>query len=577
MIQPVRWALALTMSLLMASLSSTVVAGTEYAYQFTQKSYPQSRNRNYTVYVPAGLTGVSPMVMALHGCRLTERDVLNDWGMKEAADRYGFILVTPFITSYNGLRNENCWGFWFNEHRHEGGGEVEDLVQIAKEVESNFSVDANRRFITGLSSGGAMAVVAAVAHNEYWAAAASAAGLPYGESASSVSLSGQCPGSATFHSISRVADDMQREVNDDYPIPMMVLQNERDCTVIPQAGRNIRDSWLAVFGDPDHNTLTTARADSSACAYTYQQSYSCVHERFTQDGTMNSRSVVETVFYTGPLATANPNDTDHGHYWIGGEDGNEGKWAVRQGPVYPDLIWDFFNRHARDASGAIDKPVVTLLGDNPMTLQINQPFYDPGASAVDPVEGSLPVNTTCDVNVDVDGTYYCTYVATNSEGVTGSAIRQVIVVDPNKPLETCVVESTSPVAHINSGRATAGGNYNLRALSSGDQMDIGFAWDSWSSVTLTEGEPGLWYTQQPEACQTQGGEPVPDPEPDPDPGFTCTQHYNTNLNHNSAGRAYYMMGYFTTGGNESLGGLSGVFTWVSEVSAGYYVAGQCPN
>ncbi len=154
------------------------------------KSYAGSRDRQYKVYVPDGLSGPAPMVMALHGCQQTHDDVLRDWGLTAAADRFGFILVAPFITSYDGLRNPNCWGFWFDAHRHEGKGESEDLQQIALEVESRFNVDPARRYITGLSSGGAMSVVAAVAHNEYWAAAASASGLPYGEDAAAVSLSG---------------------------------------------------------------------------------------------------------------------------------------------------------------------------------------------------------------------------------------------------------------------------------------------------------------------------------------------------------------------------------------------------
>ena len=51
--------------------------------------------------------------------------------------------------------------------------------------------------VGSLGLGGAMAVVLSVTHNEYFAAAASAAGLPYGEDAAAVSFSG-CPGSATF-------------------------------------------------------------------------------------------------------------------------------------------------------------------------------------------------------------------------------------------------------------------------------------------------------------------------------------------------------------------------------------------
>src|SRR6185295_15412422 len=114
---------------------SAAVAGTTTSFTMTAKSYTGSRDRQVKVYVPDNLTTPAPMVMALHGCQQTHDDVLRDWGMTAAADRYGFILVTPFITSYDGLRNTNCWGFWLDGHRHQGRGEPEDLHQIALEVE----------------------------------------------------------------------------------------------------------------------------------------------------------------------------------------------------------------------------------------------------------------------------------------------------------------------------------------------------------------------------------------------------------------------------------------------------------
>jgi len=237
-----------------ALLSTTALAGTTTSFTTTAKNYAGSRERQVKVYVPSGLTAPAPLVMVLHGCEQTNDDVLADWGMTAAADRFGFVLVAPFITSYDGLRNTNCWGFWLDQHRHQGRGEPEDLHQIALEVEARFSIDPARRYITGLSSGGAMTVVAAVTHNEYWTAAASASGLPYGEDAASVSFSG-CPGTATFHAVSRVVSDMRAELNDPYAIPLMVLQNKADCTVLQQAGLNLRDAQLAVFGDPAHDAL----------------------------------------------------------------------------------------------------------------------------------------------------------------------------------------------------------------------------------------------------------------------------------------------------------------------------------
>ena len=150
----------------------------------------------------------------------------------------------------------------------------EDLHQIALAVEARWSIDPARRFITGLSSGGAMSVVASVTHNEYWAAAASASGLPYGEDAAAVSFSG-CPGSATFHPVARVVSDMKAQINDAYAIPLMVLQNAGDCTVLQQAGNNLRDAQLAAWGDAAHDTPGEARAVARTCSPVFNADYSC--------------------------------------------------------------------------------------------------------------------------------------------------------------------------------------------------------------------------------------------------------------------------------------------------------------
>ena len=83
------------------------------------------------------------------------------------------------------------------EHIHEGAGEVEDLYQMALEVEAAFKIDPNRRYVTGLSSGAGMAVDLAVAHSEYFAAAGSVEGLPYSETSSSVALLG-CQSAGAF-------------------------------------------------------------------------------------------------------------------------------------------------------------------------------------------------------------------------------------------------------------------------------------------------------------------------------------------------------------------------------------------
>lgn len=486
---------------LAAAFPWPAAAGTTQSFVMPAKAYPGSRERRYQVYVPDGLAGAAPMVMALHGCRQTNDDVLRDWGLRAAADRFRFILVAPFITSYDGLRNPNCWGFWLDPHRHEGRGEAEDLHQLAREVESRFAIDPARRYILGLSSGGAMSVVAAVTHNEYWAAAASAAGIPYGEDAASVSFA--CPGSASFHPVTRVVSDMRAELDDAYRIPLMVLQNERDCTVVPQAGRNLRDAHLRAFGTPGRDTPAATGAGQTACTPVFgPDDYGCRHARYTVDGTPAGRSLVETVFYAGPVDTPNPGDTDHGHYWIGGAEGANGLWSLRQGPAYPDLVWDFFSRHPRGDGPAPPPPdgdpVITIVGANPLTLALGDAFTDPGATATDREDGTLPVDADCrGVDTSRPGRYACTYRATDSSGRTATAVRDVVV----QPDPACASVTASPVRHVEAGRAVRGGWFGLWAFANGDGRPIGFAWNAWIQVTLHEDQPGRWVTTLPPRCR----------------------------------------------------------------------------
>ncbi len=536
-------------------VSVTAFAGSTYNYTMDAKSYSGSRDRDYSVYVPTNVSNPAPLVMVLHGCVQDEQDALNEWGMKAKADAEGFILVTPFITTYDGMRSENCWGFWFDQHNHEGGGEPEDLYQIALEVEGNYTIDTNKRYITGLSSGGAMTVVAAVTHNEYWTAAASASGLAYGETSSSVALAMMAP---TFESVSTTASDMKREIDSDYQIPMMVLQNNNDEVVQQPAGYNIRDSFLKVFGASGYQSANSTKASEADCSAVLTTGYNCKHTKYTVDGTTSGRSVVETIFYDGPA------NGMKGHYWVGGTEDN---YCKATGPDYPTLVWNFFAAQTRsgESSQPNGVPTVTLNGDNPMFLDLNDTFTDPGATATDPEDGSLTVTADCsDVDTSTEGEYACTYSVSDSDENNKVLVRVVKVIDPSAPTASCGTSTASPSDHISSGRAVKGGDFNLHAMVG--NSSIGYSFDTWSSVTLYEGESGEWFTQEPAVCH--GLE---------QPASSCTEYYDSNYNHVIAGRAYNDMGYAkATGSGDNLG-LNNTFTYTTlkETSTGYYELGSC--
>ncbi len=74
-------------------------------------------------------------------------------------------------------------------------------------------------------------------------------------------------------------------------------------------------------------------------------------------------------------------------------------------------------------------PVIIMAGDASMTIMHGTPFTDPGVSATDTVDGTVPVTTTGAVGADV-GTYVLTYSATDAAGNTSTVSRTVTVEAP---------------------------------------------------------------------------------------------------------------------------------------------------
>jgi len=74
-------------------------------------------------------------------------------------------------------------------------------------------------------------------------------------------------------------------------------------------------------------------------------------------------------------------------------------------------------------------PAITLVGAASITHEQGTPFTDPGASAMDTVDGSVTVVTTGSVD-DAVGTYTLTYTATDVAGNSATASRTVIIEAP---------------------------------------------------------------------------------------------------------------------------------------------------
>jgi poly(hydroxyalkanoate) depolymerase family esterase len=293
----------------------------DVAHSFAPLAYPGSRSRRYLVHVPPGRADQRPrpLLLVLHGCRQDNRDIEQISGFNQLADREGFLVAYPFITSYRGLRNRNCWGWWFEREIHAGEGEVEDLWQIIEDIRRNYAVDPRRIHVCGLSSGAGMAVAMMVAHADKIASGAAVAGVAYAEKSDAVRHEfNQTPRNRPVVAIVKaMRDEMGAAAR---AVPIQIVHSANDDVVDISSARVLRDSWGHCFGIDTR--IACEQRDGVEAGSAWE------HSRYHDE---NGESVIETLFLQGP-----------GHGWYGG---NPGNYSFPDAPDIKLSMWEFFISH----------------------------------------------------------------------------------------------------------------------------------------------------------------------------------------------------------------------------------------
>jgi hypothetical protein len=91
-------------------------------------------------------------------------------------------------------------------------------------------------------------------------------------------------------------------------------------------------------------------------------------------------------------------------------------------------------------------PVITVLGNNPASVELGDSYSDAGATANDDFHGVTSVITSGTVDTSSVGTYTLTYTATDLDNNTATATRTVNVVDTTAPVIT-ITDYDNPTVH----------------------------------------------------------------------------------------------------------------------------------
>jgi len=112
------------------------------------------QTREYYLYLPSSLSSDAPLIFALHGYSGSAAGMRNYTGFNQIAENNGFVVCYP-----QGLTDQ--WGnsFWnvgYEFHQNQTVDDVEFLTVLAQYLQSEYNLNDQNTFCTGMSNGGDM-------------------------------------------------------------------------------------------------------------------------------------------------------------------------------------------------------------------------------------------------------------------------------------------------------------------------------------------------------------------------------------------------------------------------------------
>lgn len=296
------------------------VAESTAAGQFVLKQIETGDgSRNYKVYVPTKYdkSRPAPLIVVLHGCTQDPDDIARGTRFNEIAEERGFLVAYPEQPQkYNGLK---CWNWFDAQHQLRDKGEPALIAAITQRVMSDYSVDARRVYIAGVSAGGAMALTTAYAYPEIFAAAGIHSGIAYG---AVTSVAGAL---TAMHSgapdPSALPSAVIRGMGSARHFPAIVFQGKADKSVNYVNGEQIVSQLSALFAPSPLKKLDESSGEANGYHFTrrtYGNEKPCVEEW-----------VIDEL----------------GHAWSGGS--KAGTYADPSGPDAAREMVRFFMEHPR--------------------------------------------------------------------------------------------------------------------------------------------------------------------------------------------------------------------------------------
>lgn len=427
------------------------------------------------------LDGKRALILVLHGCVQTAGgDVIDGSGdagfnWKAMADRYGAVILAPNATG--NVYGTHCWD-WAATNRSRSYGHSAVLLDLVNRFLSNpqYAIDPKQVYVTGLSSGGAKAMVLACTAPEIFAGVGISAGPAPGVSSGQISL---------------------------VPSGFSATTAADNCRAMAGNAAASFSSQIAsvIWGTSDY---TVAQAYGPLDAAALRQVYGGTFVKGAAVSVPGSGSNVPYTDANGKLRTTEITVSGLGHAWPAGSGGQNANFVNATRVNYPLFLMDFWfanNLRVTQApapvmsacSASVSGSTVTVSGAASFeggTITSYRVLLN-GPSPVDDAAAGSGGGFSKAYAARLDGTYSGSVTATGSNGQVSAACAipsfQVGTGTP-PPVFTCTTSTATNYAHVQAGRAHVSGGY---ALANGSNQNMGL-YNIFFTSTLAQTSAGYY-------------------------------------------------------------------------------------
>ena len=371
------------------------------------------------VYVPnnpGASNNKRGLMVSLHGCTQSHDDFKAGANWAKAADAWGMVIALPMASkegTYGSLLG--CWNFHTGMESNRDSSDQKYILDMVSELltDSNLNIDAQQIYLTGLSSGAAMANQLGCLAPDVFAGIGVNAGV--------------APGST--------GDDLQNP-------SVSIQQGGGNCFTLSGVQNDHLESqvWNTVHGKND-NTVSIAHAhrntDIALSVYSQTRSVSqCQNLELAGGGDL-------TLYCDGDGPRVSKLLVNGlAHAWPAGPESSGGGAYVDHSTVnYPNYITEFFYRNNRrvpeqskgnpspvndQGTGEqpdspwdfdVDLPIIVNPFENGFDIPLGGIFDIPSLSAWDGLDGDLSnqLMIWTNLNTQVSGQYLLTYNVNDSD------------------------------------------------------------------------------------------------------------------------------------------------------------------